>query len=93
MWIWIAPSCPPARPAAVYVVGIGLGAILAGRRYRPRGACLAAIGVAYSGLIVAIHADNGAPLARHYGYLAIGAAASFARQGRERNNLTTSADG
>ena len=91
MWIWIAPILSAGAPEAVYVVGIGLGAILAGRRYRARGACLAVIGVAYSGLIVAIHADNGAPLARHYGYLAIAAAASYAH-GRVASgtNLTTS---
>ena len=77
MWVWIAPVLSAGAPAAVYVIGTGLGGILAGRRYRLRGASLAAIAVAYSGLIVLLHADNGAPLARHYGYLAIGAAASF----------------
>ncbi len=78
MWVWIAPVLSAGAPSAVYVVGIGLGAVLAGRGYRGKGASLAAIGMSYSGLIVAIHGDNGAPLARHYGYLAIAATASFA---------------
>ena len=90
MWFWIAPVLSAGAPSAVYVVGIGLGAVLAGRVYRGRGACLAAIGMGYSALIVAIHGDNGAPLARHYGYLAIAATASFAH-GRiaSGTNLTT----
>jgi hypothetical protein len=77
MWAWIAPVLAAGAPAAVYVAGIGMGGMLAGRRYRARGAALAAVSVGYSGLIVALHADNGAPLARHYGYLAIGTAASY----------------
>ena len=92
MWIWIAPVLSAGAPAAVYVLGAGLGGILAGRPYRLRGASVAAIAVAYSGLIVLLRADNGAPLARHYGYLAIGAAASFAH-GRVASgkSLTTGA--
>ena len=91
MWLWIAPVLAAGAPAAVYVVGVGIGGLISGRQYRLRGAGLAAIAVGYSGLIVLLHADNGAPLARHYGYLAIGAAASFVR-GRVASgkNLTTS---
>jgi len=59
------------------VLGIGAGGILAARRYWRRGAVLVAISVAYSMFIVTIGADHGAPLARHYGYLALGVSASY----------------
>jgi hypothetical protein len=86
MWWWVLPVLSSGAPEAVYVLGIGAGAALCGRRYWWRGGVLAMIGVAYSGLIIVLHADNGAPLARHYGYLAVGAAAA-ARQLQTR--LTT----
>ena len=65
-------------PAAVYVLGIGAGGILSGRSYWRRGITLVGISVAYSAFIVMIGADHGAPLARHYGYLALGLSASYA---------------
>ena len=77
MWWWVAPVLSCGGPAAVYVLGIGLGGILSGRRYWRRGITLAVISVAYSAFIVTIGADHGAPLARHYGYLALGASASY----------------
>lgn len=77
MWLWLAPILAAGAPAATYVVGVGLGGVLAGRRRaRLAGALLAATGVGYSALIVVLHADAGAPLARHYGYLVAGAAGS-----------------
>ena len=90
MWFWVLPILAAGAPEAVYVAGIGLGGVLAGRGSRARGAALTAAGAAYSGLIVVLHADTGAPLARHYGYLAIGVAASFVH-GRVATgaNLTT----
>ena len=83
-------SCPAAGPAAVYVLGIGVGGILSGRRYWRRGVTLVGISVAYSAFIVMIGADHGAPLARHYGYLALGVSASYSH-GRLATgaNLTT----
>jgi Predicted membrane protein (DUF2079) len=90
MWAWVAPIFAAGAPEVVYVAGIGLGGVLAGRGMRLRGAALTAASVAYSGLIVVLHGDNGAPLARHYGYLAIGVAASYLH-GRVASgaNLTT----
>ena len=77
MWLWLAPILAAGAPAATYVVGVGLGGVVAGRRRaRLTGALLALAGVAYSALIVALHADAGAPLTRHYGYLVAGAAGS-----------------
>ena len=73
MWIWVAPILSAGAPEAVF-----WSALAWARPGRAPLSCpgsfLAVIGVAYSGLIVAIHADNGAPLARHYGYLATGKA-------------------
>ena len=77
MWWWVAPVLSCGGPSAVYVLGIGVGGILLGRGYWRRGAALAAISVAYSAFIVLIGADHGAPLSRHYGYLALGASASY----------------
>lgn len=90
MWAWVPPILGAGAPEAVYVAGIGLGGVLAGRGMRLRGAALTAVSVAYSGLIVALHGDSGAPLARHYGYLAIGVTASYLH-GRVATgaNLTT----
>ena len=77
MWLWLVPILAAGAPAATYVVGVGLGGVVAGRRRaRLAGALLAGSGIAYSALIVVLHADAGAPLARHYGYLVAGAAGS-----------------
>lgn len=77
-WAWVAPILAAGAPTATYVIGIGLGAALASRRSRWPGIGLALVAVAYSGLIVAMHADVGAPLARHYGYLATTSMAAYA---------------
>ena len=84
MWWWVAPVLSAGGPAAVYVLGIGAGGILSGRSYWRRGITLVGISVAYSAFIVMIGADHGAPLARHYGYLALGLSASYAH-GRMAN--------
>jgi hypothetical protein len=81
MWWWVVPVLACGAPEAVYVLGIGAGGILAARRYWRRGAVLIAISVAYSVFIVKIGADHGAPLARHYGYLALGVSASYLTSG------------
>jgi Predicted membrane protein (DUF2079) len=78
MWAWLLPIVAAGAPAASYVVGVGLGGLAAGRRTRVAGALMVASGIAYSLLIVALHADAGAPLTRHYGYLAVGATGSYA---------------
>ena len=78
VWVWVAPVLATGAPAATYLAGLGAGGILKGRRSRVPGAILAMIGVGYSLLIVFIHGDLGAPLARHYGYLAASAAAGSA---------------
>jgi len=77
MWLWLVPILAAGAPEATYVIGIGLGGAAAWRRTRWAGALLIAAGLAYSLLIVYLHADAGAPLARHYGYLAAGAAGGY----------------
>ena len=85
-WAWVLPIFAAGAPTTTYVLGIGLGAALASRRSRVHGIALMLVAVAYSGIIVAIHADVGAPLARHYGYLATSSMAAYAG-----TKLTTSA--
>jgi Predicted membrane protein (DUF2079) len=74
MWLWLVPILAAGAPAATYVVGIGLGGLVAARRTRVTGLLMVVAGAAYSLLIVYLHADDGAPLARHYGYLVVAAA-------------------
>ena len=79
MWWWVAPVLSCRRPLR--------GLCARHRRGRhPVGTWLtggaasrsSCISVAYSAFIVMIGADHGAPLARHYGYLALGLSASYA---------------
>ena len=79
MWWWVAPVLSCGGPSAVYVLGIGVGGILSSRRHWRRCVALAVISVAYSAFVVKIGADHGAPLSRHYGYLALGVSASYLR--------------
>lgn len=69
MWAWVLPILAAGAPTATYVVGIGLGGLLAGRRSRRAAGLMVLLGVSYSLLVVFFHADAGAPLVRHYGYL------------------------
>jgi len=71
-WVWVAAVLVAGAPTATYVIGLGLGGVLAGRRSRVMGAAMACTGVGYSLLIVLVHADLGVPLAKHYAYLAVG---------------------
>jgi hypothetical protein len=69
-WAWVVPVLAGGAPSATYVVGLGLGGVLAGQRSRATGAAMMAVGLAYSMLIVLVHGDAGVPLTVHYGYLA-----------------------
>lgn len=69
-WLWAVLAMLGGAPSASYVIGVGAGGVLAGRRTRRLGAQVAAAALAYSVLIVAVHGDLGVPLAKHYGYLA-----------------------
>lgn len=69
-WIWVPLILACGNPEATYVAGIGLGAMLAGRRRRARGAGLVMIGVSWVALSTAVHTNGNATLAATYGYLA-----------------------
>lgn len=69
MWAWVLPILAAGAPTATYVVGIGLGGLLASKRSRAAAGLMVLLGVGYSLLVVLLHADAGAPLVRHYGYL------------------------
>jgi hypothetical protein len=73
-WAWVVPILAAGAASATYVVGIGLGGVLGGRRSRLPGAVMALAGLGYSLLIVLVHGDQGGSLAGLYGYLATGAA-------------------
>lgn len=68
-WLWAALVMAGGAPSATYVIGLGLGVVLATRRIRSQAAMLVVVAIAYSLLIVAIHGDAGVTLAGHYGYL------------------------
>ncbi|HEY2578589.1 MAG TPA: hypothetical protein VGI74_19985 [Streptosporangiaceae bacterium] len=70
-WVWVLPVLAGGAPSATYLAGIGLGGMLAQRRWRSPGAIMVLTGLAYSVVLVLMHGDLGAPLARHYGWLAM----------------------
>jgi hypothetical protein len=70
-WAWVPPLLLGGAPTTTYVAGLGLGALVAGRRFRLTGAAMVLVAISYSLFIVLIKADLGVPLARHYGYLAV----------------------
>lgn len=68
LWIFLAFLC--GAVALTYTIGLGLSAILAGRRWRARGVGLVFASVVLLTLVTVIHGDQGASLATSYGYLA-----------------------
>jgi hypothetical protein len=82
-WVWIFPLLISGDVAATYIAALGLGALLAGRRWRVRGIILAAIGVGATLLITLVHGNLGsgqglqaygylAGVGRHHGHLGLG---------------------
>jgi hypothetical protein len=67
-FVWMALVLIGGAPDATYVIGIGLGGILAGRQTRRMGAALAAAGIAYSLFLGVVHGNGAADGAIH-GYL------------------------
>jgi len=70
-WFWIVPVFAAGAASATYVVGIGLGGVLAGRRSRRMGAGMVLLGLGYSLFVVLIHGDGLVSIPRMYGYLAV----------------------
>jgi hypothetical protein len=67
---WVVPLLLGGAPTSSYVIGIGLGGILAGRRTRATGLGMVVTGLCYTGFLVLVHGNVGVPLPRHFGYLA-----------------------
>lgn len=57
---------------AVFVLGLGLGLVLTGRRHAKSGLLLAAIGALVIMVAISLSASRGTPLAQTYGYLTAG---------------------
>jgi len=68
-WVWVLPLMLAGAATTTYVLGIGLGGILAGRRTRRMGAAIAAVGIAYSLALTLVH-GNGAAAGAVHGYIA-----------------------
>jgi Predicted membrane protein (DUF2079) len=68
-WVWVVPVLLGGAPTTTYVIGIGLGGILAGRRTRRMGAAIAAVGCAYLLVLALVHGDETAGAFTH-GYIA-----------------------
>jgi len=69
-WFWMVPVLLAGAATATYVVGLGLGAVLVGRRSRRMGAGMVVLGIGFSLFVVLIHGDVEVSLPRAYGYLA-----------------------
>jgi hypothetical protein len=70
-WIWVAPLLACGDVAATYVAGIGLGAVLAGRRSRRQGTILFCLGAGATVLITLLHGNQGSGSGlQAYDYLA-----------------------
>ncbi len=73
LWLWVGVLVSCGDVAATYAVGVGLGAALAGRRWRRRGVEVALVGAAWTVLLTLAGLNAGSGLAGGYGYLAAGA--------------------
>jgi hypothetical protein len=57
-WVWVVPVLLGGVPTTTYVIGLGLGGVLAGGEIRRMGARMVATGIAYS-LLLSLMQDNG----------------------------------
>jgi hypothetical protein len=76
-WLWAVITLLCGDAETTWVVGLGLGALLAGRRWRGKGIVLIVLGVGWVLLSTSIHGDRGGSLIGAYGYL-LGPAVSTA---------------
>jgi len=74
MWWWVPLALVSTGLAALFLVGVGLSGILAGRRTRRPGALIAVVGAAWFVVCSAVGAigDGGTTFRASYGYLAPG---------------------
>lgn len=73
IWLWALITLLFGDVMTTYLVAVGLCAAVAGRPWRRTGLILAAVGVAYLSILVAIGGSRGADL-QNYGYLVAGGA-------------------
>jgi uncharacterized membrane protein len=69
-WLWVAITLLCGDLEATWVAGLGIGALLAGRRWRWKGAGLVVLGVSWVVFSATVHGDSGGNLVATYGYLA-----------------------
>jgi Predicted membrane protein (DUF2079) len=67
-WVWVAPLLACGDVAGTYLAGIGLGGVLAGRRWRVTGADMACLGVLATLVITLVNGNQGSGL-QIYAYL------------------------
>ncbi|MGC8463982.1 MAG: DUF2079 domain-containing protein [Acidimicrobiales bacterium] len=75
VWVWVGLTLACGDVAATYLVGVGLGAAIAGRHWRRRGITVAAAGVIWTLVLTVAGWNRGSELASGYGYLAAAAPA------------------
>ena len=68
-WVWVAIVLLCGSFSAIMVVGLGVSALLAGRETRRSGLLLITVGLAWTGLISVLHANQGSAISQ-YAYLA-----------------------
>jgi hypothetical protein len=71
-WWWVAVVLLCGDVAATYIVALGIGALLAGRRTRRDGGIATVLGVVWLGVIGIVGSGKGSTLSVSYGYLADG---------------------
>src|SRR3984885_7194545 len=68
-WIWVGLALMCGNVAASYVVGLGIAALICGRRRWRGGAALVLVGIVWLALVGIVHSGKGAALGA-YAYLA-----------------------
>jgi Predicted membrane protein (DUF2079) len=69
-WVWTACTLLCGSFASVTLMGLGISAVLAGRRSRRQGAQIIAVAIAWSALISLLGANAGSGIDQNYAYLA-----------------------
>ncbi|MHB8324913.1 MAG: DUF2079 domain-containing protein [Candidatus Dormibacteria bacterium] len=69
-WLWVVLTLLCGDAEATWVAGLGIGALLAGRRWWWKGVGLILLGAGWLLFSVAVHGDSGGSVIGAYGYLA-----------------------
>ncbi|HLG93090.1 MAG TPA: DUF2079 domain-containing protein, partial [Acidimicrobiales bacterium] len=81
LWLWVGLALACGDVVATYLVGIGLGGVLAGRRWRRAGLLVALAAAAWAAALSLAGANRASGLVTGYGYLATGGPTAPARLG------------